>query len=194
MFPLALPVCLVYAQLGFTRLFYNSLGAEGAGIQLYFLSPTPIRTVLLAKNLFHAVLFGLTTLIAGILAVLRLGVPEGVVVFASVAWLLFSLPMNLAAGNVFSITMPYRVNPGRITRQGGSKANALGALLVQVLVMGAGAAVFAMSWYLDQMWMAVLIFLGLAVAAIYVWIRVLRSADDMANQRRDSMIATLMKE
>ena len=194
MFPLALPVCLVYAQLGFTRLFYNSLGAEGAGIQLYFLSPTPIRTVLLAKNLFHAVLFGLTTLIAGILAVMRLGVPEGVVVFASVAWLLFSLPMNLAAGNVFSITMPYRVNPGRITRQGGSQANALGALLMQVLVMGAGAAVFAMSWYLDKMWMAVPIFLGLAVAAIYVWIRVLRSADDMANQRRDSMIAALMKE
>jgi membrane protein implicated in regulation of membrane protease activity len=60
--------------------------------------------------------------------------------------------------------------------------------------MGAGAAVFAMSWYLDKMWMAVPIFLGLAVAAIYVWIRVLRSADDMANQRRDSMIAALMKE
>jgi ABC-2 type transport system permease protein len=192
-FPLALPLCLVYAQLGFTRLFYNNLGAEGTGIQLYFLSPTPIRTVLLAKNLFHSVMFGLTILIAGTLAILRLGQPEGVVVAGTVAWLLFSLPSNLAAGNVFSLTMPYRVNPGRITRQGGSQANALGALLVQALVMGVGAAVFGLSWYLHKMWLAVPIFLALAVGAVIVWVRMLRNADAMANQRRDSLIATLMK-
>ena len=57
MFPLALPVCMVYAQLGFTQVFYNNLGTEGAGVQIYFLSPTPFRTVLLAKNLLHAMLF-----------------------------------------------------------------------------------------------------------------------------------------
>jgi len=160
---------------------------------LYFLSPTPIRTVLLAKNLFHSVMFGLTILIAGTLAILRLGQPEGVVVAGTVAWLLFSLPSNLAAGNVFSLTMPYRVNPGRITRQGGSQANALGALLVQALVMGVGAAVFGLSWYLHKMWLAVPIFLALAVGAVIVWVRMLRNADAMANQRRDSLIATLMK-
>ena len=193
-FPLALPLCILYAQLGFTRLFYNNLGAEGMGIQLYFLSPTPMRTVLLAKNLFHSVLFGLTILVAAILAILRLGVPEGVVVAATVAWLLFSLPTNLAAGNIFSLTMPYRVNPGRITRQGGSQANALGALLAQFVVMGLGAAVFGLCWYLDKMWLAVPIFLVLAVAAFVVWMRVLNNADAMANKRRDSLIAVLMKE
>jgi ABC-2 type transport system permease protein len=194
MFPLALPLCILYAQLGFTRLFYNNLGAEGMGIQLYFLSPTPIRTVLLAKNLFHSVLFCLTILVAGTLAILRLGEPEGVVVAATVAWLLFSLPTNLAAGNIFSLTMPYRVNPGRITRQGGSQANALGALLAQLVGMGVGAAVFGLCWYLDKMWLAVPIFLVLAVGAVLVWIRVLNNADAMANQRRDSLIAVLMKE
>jgi len=193
-FPLALPLCIVYAQLGFTRLFYNNLGAEGMGIQLYFLSPTPMRTVLLAKNLFHSVLFGLTILVAGALAILRLGVPEGVVVAATVAWLLFSLPANLAAGNIFSLTMPYRVNPGRITRQGGSQANALGALLAQLVAMGVGAAVFGLCWYSDKMWLAVPIFLMLAVGAIMVWSRGLSNADAMANKRRDSLIAVLMKE
>jgi ABC-2 type transport system permease protein len=64
-FPLALPICMVYAQLGFTQIFYNNLGTEGAGIQLYFLSPTPIRTVLLAKNLLHSVLFGVVAMVAG---------------------------------------------------------------------------------------------------------------------------------
>ncbi len=194
MFPLALPICMVYAQLGFTRLFYNNLGAEGKGIQLYFISPTPMRTVLLAKNLFHSVLFGLTILVAGTLAILRLGVPEGVVVAATVAWLLFSLPANLAAGNIFSLTMPYRVNPGRITRQGGSQANALGALLAQLVAMAVGAAVFGLTWYFKMMWLAVPIFLVLATGAIVIWVRVLSNADAMANKHRDSLIAVLMKE
>jgi len=193
-FPLALPLCIVYAQLGFTRLFYNSLGAEGMGIQLYFLSPTPIRTVMLAKNLFHSVLFALTILVAGSLAFLRLGVPDGDVVAATVAWLLFSLPANLAAGNIFSLTMPYRVNPGRITRQGGSQANALGALLAQLVAMCAGAVVFGLCWYFDKMWLAVPVFLGMAAGAIALWMRGLRNADAMANKRRDLLIATLMEK
>jgi ABC-2 type transport system permease protein len=170
------------------------MGAEGMGIQLYFLSPTPMRTVMLAKNLFHSVLFGLTILVAGTLTILRLGVPEGVVVAATVAWLLFSLPTNLAAGNIFSLTMPYRVNPGRITRQGGSQANALGALLAQLVTMGVGAAVFGLCWYLNRMWLAVPIFLVLAVGAMILWMRILRNADAMAINHRDKMIAALMKQ
>ena len=42
-FPLALPVCMVYAQLGFTQVFYNSLGTEGAGIQI-FIFFRPLRS------------------------------------------------------------------------------------------------------------------------------------------------------
>jgi ABC-2 type transport system permease protein len=193
-FALALPLCMVYAQLGFTRLFYNNLGAEGAGIQLYFLSPTPFRTVMLAKNLFHSAMFAVTIVIAGTLAMLRLGVPGADVLAATGAWLVFSLPANLAAGNVFSLTLPYRVNPGRITRQGGSQASALGALLVQAVVMGLGAAVFGLGWYLGKIWVAVPLFLVMAVGAVVGWLRVLRNADSMANQRRDGLIGTLMKE
>ncbi len=192
-FPMALPLCLVYAQLGFTRFFYNSLGAEEAGIQLYFLSPTPIRTVLLAKNLFHSLLFGLTLLVAGILAVLRLGPPDPMVLLATMAWILFALPSNLAAGNIVSLTMAYRVNPGRITRQGGSQANALLAVIVQAAAMGVGAAVFGLCWYFDKMWIAIPAFLVFAGIAIYIWIRGLGNADQLANRHKDSLLATLMK-
>jgi ABC-2 type transport system permease protein len=192
-FPLALPVCMVYAQLGFTQLFYNNLGTEGAGIQLYFLSPTPIRTVLLAKNLFHSFLFGLAAMVAALLAVLRLGIPDAAVIAATGAWLLFSLPCNLAAGNIVSIKMAYRVNPGRISRQRGSQGNALFSLLVQLGFLAIAAAVFSLCWFLGRMWLAVPIFLVLAIGAVYVWWRVLGNADALANQRRDELIATLMK-
>jgi ABC-2 type transport system permease protein len=193
-FPLALPVCMVYAQLGFTQVFYNSLGTEGAGIQIYFLSPTPFRTVMLAKNLLHACLFGLVAMVAITLTILRLGIPDLAVVAATAAWLLFSLPCNLTAGNLFSLKMPYRVNPGRITRQRGSQANALLSLLVQLCILAVGAAVFALGWFLDRMWLAAPVFLILAVGAVYVWRRVMDDVNAIAYERRDALIAMMMKE
>jgi ABC-2 type transport system permease protein len=193
MFRLALPLCMVYAQLGFMRLFFNNLGTEGPGIQLYFLSPTPIRTVLLAKNLFHSLLFGFAIVMAGVLATLRLGRPDGVVVAATIAWLLFALPCNLVVGNVFSLTMPYRVNPGRISRQRGSQANGFLTLLVQAAILAVGATVFGICLIVDRLWLAVPVFLVLSAVAVLVWMRMLRNANDMANNRKDLLIATLMK-
>jgi ABC-2 type transport system permease protein len=193
MFLLALPLCTMYPLLGFTRVFYNNLGTEGAGIQVYFLSPTPMRTVMLAKNLFHSVLFAFSMGIAVILFLLRVGRPEPVVVAATLAWLLFVLPCNLAVGNIFSLTMPYRVNPGRMTRQGGSQANALASLLAQALVLGVGASVFLLCSFVGQLWMAVPIFLVLAAAAVLAWMRVLGNMDTMASQRKEALMATLMK-
>jgi ABC-2 type transport system permease protein len=192
-FPYAFPLCVTYALLGFTGLFYNNLGAEGAGIQLLFFSPTPIRTVLLAKNLLHSILFVLVGFTAGILSCLRLGVPPFVVLAASGAWLVFALPCNLAAGNIFSLTMPYRINPGLITRPAGALANTLPAVFIQLGVLGVGALVFWLCWSLKIPWLPVPIFLALAVGALFVWMRVLHYSDDNANQRRDSLIATLVK-
>jgi len=194
MFPLALPVCMVYAQLGFTQVFYNNLGTEGAGIQVYFLSPTPFRTVLLAKNLLHSMLFAAVALLAGVLTTLRLGVADNAVIAATAAWLLFSLPCNLAAGDLFSLKMPYRVNPGRLARQRGSQANALLSLLVQLCILVVGAAVFSLAWFLDRMWLAAPIFLVLAVGAVFAWRRVLDRVDAIAYGRRDDLMQTLMKQ
>lgn len=193
-FPFALPICMVYAQLGFTQVFYNCLGTEGAGIQLYFLSPTPIRTVLLAKNMLHAALFAAVATLAAVMTSLRLGIPDPAIAAATAAWLLFSLPCNLAVGDIFSLKMPYRVNPGRISRQRGSQANALFSLLAQLGFLAVGALVFALGWFLDRMWLAAPIFLVLAVAAVFVWRQVLENSDSLAYDRRDELMATLMKE
>jgi ABC-2 type transport system permease protein len=191
-FPYAFPLCVAYALLGFTGLFYNNLGAEGTGIQLLFLSPTPIRTVFRAKNLLHSVLFVLAGFAAGVLTCLRLGVPPFVVLADTGAWVVFALPCNLAAGIIFSLTMPYRINPGRITRPAGALANTLPAGLIQLGVLGVGLLVFWLCWSLKSPWLPVPIFLALAVGAFFVWMRVLHYSDDNANQRRDSLIATLM--
>jgi ABC-2 type transport system permease protein len=190
---LSLPLCMFFAQIGFRQLFANSLGTEGPGIQLYFLCPTPMRTVLLAKNLFHSAVFVLVLVIAGFLATLRLGQPDGMVVAATVAWFLFVLPCSLAAGNIFSLTMPFRVNPGRISRQPGSQASALLSLVMQAGMVGVGAAVFELCSIGGMLWLAVPIFLALAAIAVFAWVRILGNSDEIANRNKDLLIATLMK-
>jgi len=189
----AMPLCLVYAQLGFTQIFYNNLGAEGTGIQIYFLSPTSIRTVMLAKNLFHSILFCLVALTAGVLASLRLGVPQPSVMAGCAAWLAFALPCNLAVGNVFSLIMAYRINPGRLTKQRGSQASNLLSVLVQFIVIGIGAALFALCWMTDAMWLATPVLLALAVIAGLCWWWQLSTADAVANRHKDELIEKLAK-
>jgi ABC-2 type transport system permease protein len=189
----AFPMCVFFAQLGFRQLFGNNLGTEGAGIQLYFLAPTPLRIVLLAKNLCHSIVFAFALVLAGFLATLRLGEPDGLIVAITIAWLLFALPINLSVGNILSITMPYRVNPGRISRQRGSQASTIISLLLQAGVLGVGAAVFQICFFAGVLWMAIPSFLLLAMVAVAVWLRILANSDDLAAQRKDMLLATLMR-
>ena len=193
-FSYALPLYVAFAMMGFTQMFSNNLGAEGAGIQLLFLSPTPIRTVFLAKNLFHFLIFWLDALLVGILTTLRLGWQQGVTVTATAAWVLFALPCCLAVGNILSLRMPFRIHPGRMTRQRGSQANALSSMLLMLVIMAVGAVVFGLCWLFHTPWMAVPVFLALAGVAVFAWLRGLGNVDRLANQRRDSLLATLMKD
>ncbi|MGB6973100.1 MAG: hypothetical protein WBD67_00310, partial [Terracidiphilus sp.] len=192
-FTLAVPVCVAYGLLGFTRVIYNSLGMEGGGIQLLFLSPTPIRTVLLGKNLFHAALYLLMAVAAGGLAVWRVGWPSTAITLATVAWVVLAVPVNLAAGNVLSLVMPYKVNPGRLTRQPGSQANALLGMLCQTLLLGIGGAVFGLCLLYGKEWLAAPVLLVLAAVALAVYVRMLRGADALANGYREHLLEVLGK-
>jgi Flp pilus assembly protein TadB len=86
-------------------------------------------------------------------------------------WVLFALPCCLAVGNIFSLRMPFRIHPGRMTRQRGSQANALSSMLLLLVVMAVGAVVFGLCWLLASPWMAVPVFLALAGAAVFAWLR-----------------------
>lgn len=192
-FPLALPLCIAYALLGFTQVIYNNLGAEGMAIQLLLYSPTPMRTVLLAKNILHALIFCLIALLAGALAILRTGLPSPAWLAITVAWLIFALPAHLAAGNLFSLHMPHKLNLGRVGRQRGGQSSALLGMLVQVGILGMGAAVAGLCSRAGSLWLAAPILLLLAVPACIAWMRVLANSDAIAMRRRDELITALCK-
>jgi ABC-2 type transport system permease protein len=192
-FPYALPLGIAYGFLGLTRLIYNSLGAEGTGIQFYFTSSAPMRSVMLGKNLMHLALFGLELALVCTIATVRFGLPGTPMLLATFAWVLFALPAHLAAGNILSVTMAYRMNMGRMSRDQGATGNALLSLGIQLAILGVGALVMIGLTALGQAQMAPLAFLVLAAGSVTLYLTVLKNIDRMMTARRESLMGTLAR-
>ena len=61
------------------------------------------------------------------------------------------------------------------------------------MLLAIGGGVFAIGLLEHDLWISTGIFAVLAVVAVLVWLRVLRVAERMANERRDVLIATLAR-
>ena len=189
----ALPIGAAYGFLGLTRLVYNSLGGEGAGVQLYFMSPTPMRTVMLAKNLVQFTLFLFELAVVVGIVVARFGLPDSRMLALTACWLLFALPVQLAAGNLLSINLAYRMTLTRLSREQGAAGNGLLSLLIQLVIVATGAGVYFGLHFVGHGDTTVWVFLAFAVAGLALWLRVLSNADRMAMRRRDALIESLAR-
>jgi len=187
------PVAVAYGFLPLTRQFCNSLGAEGAGIQIYFLSPTPFRTVMLAKNLLQTALFCFELALVTMIAIVRFGVPSPHLAIATFCWVLFALPANLAAGNLLSITMAYRMTLTRLAREQGSVGNGLLSLLFQLLIFLAGVAVYLPLAVTHHAALAAPVLLVLAGLSFMVYLRILSNVDQIAASRRETLMAAILR-
>jgi ABC-2 type transport system permease protein len=189
----ALPLGIIWAFIGLTRLVNNNLGGEGEGISLYFLSPTPLRAVILGKNAMHLMLFLVEALLISGLVIFRFGLPAPAIAAATLAWLLFAIPASLAAGNLISILMPYRMNMTRMRRESGAVGNGLTSFVVQAAILGAGALAYIPFAAFDHEWLATPVLLLLAAASIFAYLRILSRVDSMIQSRRESLMLDLAK-
>ncbi len=187
------PLAIAYGFLPLTRQFCNSLGTEGAGIQLYFLSPTPFRSVMLAKNLLQTGLFCLELVLVATVAVIRFGAPPPSLAAATFCWVLFALPANLAAGNILSIILAYRMTLTRLSREQGSVGNGLLSLLIQLAIFLVGVAVYLPLALTHYELLAGPVLLLFAAGSVWIWLRGLAKLDNMANRRRESLMETLVR-
>lgn len=189
----ALPLGIVWAFMGLTQLVSNNFGTESHGIQFYFLAPTPIRTVVLAKNALHLVLFALEAVLITAIVVYRYGVPHPSVATATLAWILFAIPLYLTAGNILSILMPYRVNMTRMRRQEFSLGNGMISMLSQALILGIGAAVLVPCALLGHPWLATPILLALAGVSVTVYLQTLARIEGLMESHREALIRDIAK-
>ncbi len=189
----ALPIGVAYSFLGLTRFIYNNLGGEGAGLQLYFLSPTPFRKVMLAKNIMHTMIFLVELGLVCAIVAFRSGFPSPEILAVTFCWLLFAVPAQLGIGNILSITMAYRMNMTRMSREQGAAGNGLLSVLVQLVVFGVGAGVYIACAAARHAGLAAPVLLVLAAASIFFWTRTVANAGDMAYARREALINTVYR-
>ena len=190
---MAFPMGAAYALLILTNLVYNNFGAEGAGVQLYFTAPVPIRSVMLAKNLAHSSILALEMTFVWIGASLMYGPPALATTVATAAGILFALPVNLIVGNLLSISSPKKIDFGTFGRQRASNTTVFASFGVQIVVVGLAAITLITARSFGRIWLATIAFLVLATIAWVAYLAVLDGIGQMAFDHREEMIAELTR-
>ncbi len=190
---MAFPGAAAYALLILTNLVFNSFGGDGAGVQFFYASPVNFRQIMLAKNLTHASILVANTALAWIAVSYLYGTPRLAVSIATLAGLLFATPLNFTAGNLLSMYSPKKRDFSTFGRQNVSQTTLLASLGVQIVIVGVGAAAFAIARLYNNLWIATLLFLVLSAISIPVYIVILRRLDSIALQRRETLVAELCR-
>jgi len=187
------PIAVAYSVLGVSVLSYNGLGMDGSGVQFYFLSPTRLRDVFLAKNLtvFFLSFLELVLIFAVIAFVAH--PPTLIVGLATVCWLVFATFVNGAVGNLRSLIAPKKIDLSKVSRKQASQLSVLIALGILVACLGIGAAVIFIANYLGSPWLMIPILLALAVASFIFYIQILNRLDAIALTHRETLSEELCK-
>jgi ABC-2 type transport system permease protein len=187
------PASIAYSILGISVLSYNSLGMDGPGIQLYFLTPTNLRDVFLAKNLIGFLLNLIElVLIYGVISFVA-HPPTLIIGLATLCWLLFATFTNGAVGNLRSLISPKKIDLSKVSRKQTSQLSALIALALVLACFGVGDAIVVLANHLHRPWLMIPILLTLAVAAFAFYLQVLNRLDAIALNHREALAEELCK-
>jgi hypothetical protein len=190
---MAFPAAAAYTLLLLTNLAYNNFGGDAGGIQFFYASPVSFRDIVLAKNLTHAGILAIETVVAWIGVSVLYGLPVLDVTFASLAGLLFAAPITFSAGNLLSIYAPKKVDYSAFGRQRASQTTVLISLGVQLFVISVGVAAFWIARSYGNLWIATLILLMLAAISLSAYWMILNRMDHFALERRETLVAELCR-
>jgi ABC-2 type transport system permease protein len=188
---LTFPLGAAYSLLLLTNLSYNNFGADGTGIQFFFASPVRFRQVMLGKNLAHTAVFAMEVLLVWMGTCLLYRPPSFVVTLATLAGILFVLPIDLAAGNLFSIYSPSRVEAGVFGRQRASLTTVLASFGIRGALFGVSALMLWLSRSYRNLWMELPILWLPAALGFTAYIFALDRVDGMALKHRENLISNL---
>lgn len=190
---MAFPGAAAYSLLVLTNLVYNSFGGDGGGIQFFYASPATFQQVIVGKNLSHSAILAANAVFAWVAVSYLYSPPHLAVTIATLAGLLFAAPLNFTAGNLLSIYSPKKRDFSTFGRQNVSQTTVLASFGMQIVFVAIGVGVFALARLYRNLWIAAVLFLILAALSIPVYIVALRKLDDIAVERRETLIAELCR-
>ena len=187
------PVAIAYSILGVSILSYNGLGMDGTGVQFYFLSPTRLRDVFLAKNLLGFLLNLIELVLIFAVITIVAHPPPLIIALATICWLLFATFINGAVGNLRSLSAPKKIDLSKISRKQASQLSVLIALGILVACLGIGYGVLILCSSLNRPWLMIPIFATLALISFIVYLQVLNRLDAIALDHREDLAEELCK-
>jgi ABC-2 type transport system permease protein len=193
-----LPTALGYVLLGLVGSFYNVFGADGMGVQFYFMAPVRMSSVIVAKNMMQLALVAIQVTVAWSLVVVMAQhpIPLSVQVAAGM-WLIFFVAANLAFGTLRSIQAPRRYIPGQSRQlKQTTPTNRTSALLVLAVLLGGltmQAPITYAAHYFHLPWLGAAVFSVLAAAAVGCYVLLLQSAESLTMKYRDRLTEELCK-
>jgi ABC-2 type transport system permease protein len=190
---LAFPIGAAYTLLILTNLVFNSFGGDAAGVQLYFVSPTRFREILMGKNLTHSLVLVVEMVLVWAGASLLYRPPAWDILLATVTGVFFALVVNLTAGNLLSVYTPKKVDLAALGRQRASQVTALISLGIQAAVLSVCTLAILLARAYQHIWLAAVIFVVLAGIAMVIYTQVLNRIDAIVLEHRESMIAELCR-
>jgi ABC-2 type transport system permease protein len=191
--PMTFPLVAAYSLLILTNVVYNTFGADHAGVQFYFMSPLPLRRVLLAKNAVHAAIFVAELALLWVAVKVLRATPELWVTAATVAAIPYALGLELSAGNLLSIYGPKKLEFQMMGRQRTPQTSALLALVMHAFVIAtSGLVFFAARRYGISFALPAFLLMGASGIALYAFI--LKKAEALAMQRRETLFEALCRE
>ncbi len=190
---LAFPIGAAYALLLLTNLIYNSFGADGIGVQFFYVAPVHMRSVILAKNLVHSSILLLEMCVVWLATALFYGPPPGDILAATLAGILFAAPLDLCIGNMLSLYSPKKYDYSAFGRQRAPGMAVLASFGVQAVIIGVAAITILISRHYGGLWFAAAIFVGLSGITFVVYRFVLSRIDSIALQKRESLVSVLAK-
>jgi ABC-2 type transport system permease protein len=113
------------------------------------------------------------------------------VILATLAGVLFVLPVDLAAGNLFSIYSPTRIEAGVFGRQRASLSTVLASFGIRGALFGVGAIMLWLYRSQGNSWIELPIFLLPAVFAFAAYAFTLDRVDSIALNHRENLISNL---
>lgn len=190
---LGFPIGSAYTLLLLTNLVYNNFGADGGGIQFFFVSPTRFRQIILGKNLMHVAVLVLEMAVVWIGVALLFRRPSFGMTIATIAGMFFATPLNLSIGNLMSLYSPKRIESGTFGRQRASQLTVLISFGVQLVVVVLGVIGFTLARYYGDIWIATGLFVTFAAVSIAIYTMILGRVDALAQQRREVLAGELCK-
>ena len=187
------PIGAAYALLIFTNILFNAFGAEGSGIQLYFLLPVRFSEILAAKNLSYSFVLALEMFFVWSATALIFRPPSLGITVATLAGVLFVFLPNLSLGNILSLYSPKKFDTAVLGRQRLPTASVFASMGVQAVVIGIAGLTLFVSLHWGNVWIAAVVLFALALVAFFGYLFSLRAVDRIALGRREQLLTELTR-